>query len=326
MPDLLATATDRLSALRAHMLQRAWQAVLVPSSDPHLSEYLPEHWQGREWLSGFTGSSGTLLVSAHAAALFTDSRYWEQAEAELAGTGIDLVKLDGPAVPAYVQWLRAQTTSGAAGGTGAPSVLAVDGQVLSLGSVAPLREALSAAGWALHTADDVLAGAWPDRPALPTAAVYEHLPPHAATPRRDKLAAVREALRAKGATHHWVATLDDLAWLLNLRGGDVNYNPVFISHLLLNDRGGTLFVGEGKIDAGLMERLAADGIAVAGYEQAKAALAAGADGLFIETHPDPDKALCDGPCALRLDRLEPFLAQLKQLDELVKGFAELEIR
>jgi len=88
MPDLLATVPARLSALRAHMNQRAWQAVLVPSSDPHLSEYLPEHWQGREWLSGFTGSSGTLLVSAHAAALFTDSRYWEQAEAELAGTGI----------------------------------------------------------------------------------------------------------------------------------------------------------------------------------------------------------------------------------------------
>ncbi len=274
MPDLLATATDRLSALRAHMLQRAWQAVLVPSSDPHLSEYLPEHWQGREWLSGFTGSSGTLLVSAQAAALFTDSRYWEQAEAELAGTGIDLVKLDGPAVPAYVQWLRDQPTSGAAGDTGAPSVLAVDGQVLSLGSVAPLREALSAAGWALHTADDVLAGAWPDRPALPTAAVYEHLPPHAATPRRDKLAAVREAMRAKGATHHWVATLDDLAWLLNLRGADVDYNPVFLGHALVVLESATLFVGEGKVAPELAQRLAEDGVTLAPYGQAAEALRA----------------------------------------------------
>lgn len=264
----------RLSALRSRMQAQGWQAVLVPSSDPHLSEYLPEHWQGREWLSGFTGSSGTLLVSAQAAALFTDSRYWEQAEAELAGTGIDLVKLDGPAVPAYVQWLRDQTTSGATSGTGAQSVLAVDGQVLSLGSVAPLREALGAAGWALHTADDVLKGAWPERPTLPTAAVYEHQPPHAATPRRDKLAAVREALRAKGATHHWVATLDDLAWLLNLRGADVDYNPVFLGHALVALDTATLFVGDGKISPELAQRLADDGVALAPYGQAADALRA----------------------------------------------------
>ncbi len=111
MPAVTSNSTNspipaRLQALRQHAAQQGWQAVLIPSSDPHLSEYLPAHWQGREWFSGFTGSSGTLLVADQRAAVFTDSRYWEQAEAELAGTGVDLVKLDGPAIPAYVAWLQ----------------------------------------------------------------------------------------------------------------------------------------------------------------------------------------------------------------------------
>ncbi|MDE1998663.1 MAG: aminopeptidase P family N-terminal domain-containing protein, partial [Burkholderiales bacterium] len=151
MPDLTVDhpVLARLTALRAAMAERGWQAVLIPSSDPHLSEYLPGHWQGREWFSGFTGSSGTLVVAAQSAALFTDSRYWEQAESELSGTGIDLVKLEGPAVPAYVRWLRTQATAG---------VLAVDGDVLALAQTQPLQQALTEGGWTLATGEDPLAG------------------------------------------------------------------------------------------------------------------------------------------------------------------------
>ncbi|WP_290874629.1 aminopeptidase P family protein [Aquabacterium sp.] len=264
----------RLAALRTRLASQCWQAALLPSSDPHLSEYLPEHWQGRQWLSGFTGSSGTLLVSASKAALFTDSRYWEQAEAELAGTGVDLVKLDGPVVPACVQWLQQLNLGAAPSGSAQPHRLAVDGAVLGLAQTQQLREALQAQGWQLHTADDVLDGIWPDRPPLPQAPVYEHALPHAATPRAAKLAALREAMKAKGANQHWIATLDDLAWVLNLRGADVDYNPVFLGHLLVGLDEATLFVGEGKVDAALRATLQADGITVKPYGEALPSLRA----------------------------------------------------
>ena len=244
----------RLSALRAHMAQRGWQAVLLPSSDPHLSEYLPERWQGRAHFSGFTGSSGTLLVAADRAALFTDSRYWTQAEAELGGTGVNLVKLDGALVPACAQWLQALGLDGAQ-----PATLALDGSVMGLAQTQQLTDALAtlaAPAWHLHATDDVLDGVWPDRPGLPTAPVFEHLPPHACTSRRDKLTALRQALQAKGASHHWVATLDDLAWLLNLRGADVDYNPVFLGHALISPTEVQLLIADGKVDAALAARLA----------------------------------------------------------------------
>ena len=187
----------RLAALRAHMAKQGWHAVLVPSSDPHLSEYLPERWQGRAHFSGFTGSSGTLLVSTECAAVFTDSRYWTQAEAELAGTGVDLVKLDGAFNPACVEWLQALGLQGDEGGDW---TLAADGAVMGLAQTQQLQSALKDAGWRLHTRDDVLQGAWPERPDLPTAPVFEHLPPHAATSRADKLTHVRQALAERGAT------------------------------------------------------------------------------------------------------------------------------
>jgi Xaa-Pro aminopeptidase len=260
----------RLQALRARMQAQGWQAVLVPSSDPHLSEYLPERWQGRVWLSGFTGSSGTLLVSHTHAAVFTDSRYWEQAEAELAGSSVDLVKLDGPAVPAYVQWLSEY----AQGAVGAAGTLALDGTVMGLAQTQQLCDALQAQQWALATDQDVLGGIWPDRPGLPDATVYEHTQPYAATPRSDKLAGIRQAMKAKGASHHWIATVDDLAWALNLRGADVEYNPVFLGHLLISLSGAQLFVAPGKISATLQEALAADDVAVCDYASALAAIKA----------------------------------------------------
>ncbi|HET8693241.1 MAG TPA: aminopeptidase P family protein [Aquabacterium sp.] len=267
MPDLTVDhpVLARLTALRAAMAERGWQAVLIPSSDPHLSEYLPGHWQGREWFSGFTGSSGTLVVAAQSAALFTDSRYWEQAESELSGTGIDLVKLEGPAVPAYVRWLRTQATAG---------VLAVDGDVLALAQTQPLQQALTEGGWTLATGEDPLAKVWPERPALPAAKVYEHLPPFAATPRHAKLATLRQALKDKGATHHWISTLDDLAWVFNLRGSDVDYNPVFLAHALVTQDSATLFVADGKVPASLREALAQEGIAISEYSLARSALKA----------------------------------------------------
>jgi Xaa-Pro aminopeptidase len=268
-PNAMSPIPDRLDALRRRMADEGWRAVLVPSSDPHLSEYLPERWQARQWLSGFSGSAGTLMVSATQAAVFTDSRYWEQAEPELKGTSVDLVKLEGPAVPAYVQWLLEQAGQRSAD---SEDVLAVDGAVTGLAMTQMLDEALKAHGWKLHTRDDVVDGIWPGRPGLPAGAVYEHILPHASTSRADKLAGIRKAMRHVGATHHWIATLDDLAWALNLRGADVDYNPVFLGHALIDLDEVRLFVAEGKIDAALHERLSRDGVQVCAYGDALSAM------------------------------------------------------
>ena len=254
----------RITHLREVLAQRAVHALLVPSSDPHLSEYLPEHWQGRQWLSGFTGSMATLVVAADQAALFADSRYWVQAEAELQGTGIDLVKIATGGATDHLEWLARNTPKG--------GVVAVDGQVLGLAATKALQQALGAAGVTLRTDIDLLNDIWPERPALPAQPVYEHQAPHAPKPRAEKLSDVRRAMASRGATQHFISTVDDIAWLTNLRGNDVTYNPVFLAHLLLDLTGGTLFVGAGKVNKALAAVLQADGITLAPYAQAGAAL------------------------------------------------------
>ena len=256
---------ERIERVREALAQEGAFALLVPSADPHLSEYLPGHWQGRQWLSGFTGSMGTLVVTVNRAALFADGRYWQQAEAQMLGSGITLVKIPTGAATHHLQWLADHTPAG-------DTVLA-DGQVLGLAAAQQLQTVLSAAGIRLRTDSDLLRAVWPDRPPLPAAAVYAHAAPQAAEPRARRLARVREAIAKHGATHHFISTVDDIAWLSNLRGADVDYNPVFLAHLLIDATRATLFVGAGKVPAALATELAADGFALGDYNHAGAALA-----------------------------------------------------
>ena len=256
----------RLEKARDALAQHQLAALLVPSSDPHLSEYLPERWQGRIWLSGFTGSMGTLVVTADQAALFADSRYWVQAEAQIAGTGVQLVRIPTGAATHHIDWMVEHLKAG--------DTVAVDGQVLGLAAAHQLRGAFEKAGLHLRTDLDLFTEIWLDRPALPAAPVYEHRSPHAPLARTAKLAQVREAMARHGASHHFVSTVDDIAWITNLRGGDVDYNPVFLAHLLIDATRATLFVAPGKVDAALQAQLAADGIALADYAQAATVLGA----------------------------------------------------
>ena len=256
----------RIERLRDVLQRRGAHALLVPSADPHLSEYLPERWQGRQWLSGFTGSMGTLVVTLDRAALFADSRYWEQAERELDGSGIELVRIPTGAAVHHIEWIIRTLARG--------QTLAVDGQVLGLAAAQQLKSALDSAGLTLRTDLDLLDELWPERPGLPAQPVYEHAAPQATVSRADKLAQVRERLREAGATHHFVSTVDDIAWITNLRGSDVEYNPVFLAHLLVDAQGATLFIGEGKVPPALQAALQADGVQLAPYAEASKALAA----------------------------------------------------
>ena len=254
----------RLAAVRQVMNREGVNALLVPSADPHLSEYLPGYWQGRQWLSGFQGSVGTLIVTADFAGLWADSRYWEQAEKELAGSSIELMKLQ-PGKPGPLEWLAEQTPEGA--------VVAVDGAVMAQASARQLEERLQTRNARLLTTKDLLAEVWVDRPALPDNPVYPHLPPEATVTRPEKLAQLRQVLRERRADWHFIATLDDIAWLFNLRGSDVSYNPVFVAFARISQDQAILFVAPSKLDAPLRQVLAADGVEVRDYTAIQATLA-----------------------------------------------------
>jgi Xaa-Pro aminopeptidase len=264
MDTRLSAQRQRIERVREALAQQQAHALLVPSSDPHLSEYLPARWQGRQWLSGFTGSMGTLVITLERAALFADSRYWVQAEHELAGSGIDLEKIPTGAAAHHIDWIARTLKPG--------QTLMVDGQVLALATAQALCNTLDKAGITLRTEADLLTQAWPDRPALPERPVYAHEAPQAVEPRAQRLARVREAMARHGASHHFVSTVDDVAWITSLRGGDVEYNPVFLAHLLIGPKSATLYVGAGKIDAVIEQQLARDGITLAAYATASDAL------------------------------------------------------
>ncbi|MBD8683675.1 aminopeptidase P family protein [Pseudomonas sp. CFBP 13719] len=264
-PSASFPVAERLRHMRALMLREGIDALLVPSADPHLSEYLPEHWQARQWLSGFQGSVGTLIVTADFAGLWADSRYWEQARVELADSGIELVKLIA-GQPGPLDWLGTQVR---AGGT-----VAVDGAVMAIAAARQLREKLQQTGASLRTDTDLFAQAWPDRPALPAQPVYAHAAPYAVRERGEKLKTLREQIQAHGAQWHLLATLDDIAWLFDLRGSDVPYNPVFVAFALIGERSATLFTAGSRVDTAVRDSLAQDGIEVREYTDIASALAA----------------------------------------------------
>ncbi|EQD47751.1 peptidase, M24 family protein, partial [mine drainage metagenome] len=254
-----------LRPLRSHMNARGVAACIVPTADPHLSEYLPARWKTRAWLSGFSGSAGTLVVGGDFAGLWTDSRYFEQAERELAGSDIALMKQRVAHAPEHLAWLSARLHAGAK--------VSIAPDMLSLAGARQLRATFDPAGIELLL-EDLPGAIWSERPALPTAPIRAHDPAFACATRAARLAGTCTALHDAGATHHLISSLDDIAWITLLRGSDVEYNPVFLAHLLVAADRATLFVPSGKIDPALRAALAADGIMLADYADITAACAA----------------------------------------------------
>jgi Xaa-Pro aminopeptidase len=260
-----ASVIARIASLRAALQRHGLSAWIVASSDPHLSEYLPPRWQGRQWLSGFTGSVGTLVVTTRFAGVWVDSRYWLQADAELHGSGITAMRVSSNAGVAYIDWLAANCSQG--------DQVGADGRVLGLATVRMLQEALAGCGASLRLDLDLLDEVWSERPGLPLEPVFEQPARFAPVTRSAKLDKLRDAMQRTGAGWHLISTLDDIAWLLNLRGSDVPYNPVFVAHLLIGPQAATLFVSDRKVPPDLQTRLAADGVRLAGYDALGAHLA-----------------------------------------------------
>ena len=259
---------DRLGALRTWMRARQISAFVFPSTDPHHGEYVPDHWKGREWISGFNGSAGTAVVTLHESALWTDSRYFIAATQQLDGTEFVLMKERVAGTPTVAAWL-AQVL-----GTEGPARVGVDGMVLSAAEADDLRRSLAAEGpFALVTDADPLEEIWTDRPAVPLHPVEAHPLRYAGETAEAKLERIRTRLGELHADGMLVCSLDDIAWTLNLRGSDVHCNPVFVAYLLIVPSRTALFTDRRKVDGEVLRYLDGIGVELMDYEAVKAELA-----------------------------------------------------
>lgn len=252
------TAKEKVAALRTEMNKNNIDAFIVYSADPHMGEYLPVEWQERTWLSGFTGSAGFVVVTANRAGLWTDGRYFTQAPKELEGSGIELFKDGVEGTPNYIDWIISETSEGA--------TIAVNALVTSHANWNDLDEKLTKSKRELKNLP-LLNNVWLKRPEPSKNTVYLHPMEHAGQSVRDKISAIRERMILEGATIHIIASLDDVAWTLNLRGSDVKCNPVFLGYILLTMQECTLFVDTDKMSDETENIIHKSGVGVKPYDQ-----------------------------------------------------------
>lgn len=263
-----STVNERLAALRNVMREEHLAACIFPSTDPHHGEYVPERWKGREWISGFNGSAGTAVVTMTSAALWTDSRYFIAAEEQLKGTPYQLMKLKMPDTPSIARWLGRELTD-------SPSKeVAIDGMVYSENDVQSLvGELCSEGGLTLRTNFDALDRIWTDRPEVPLNKVDVHPLQYSGETTVGKLVRIREALRRLHADGMLVSALDDIAWTLNLRGTDIQCNPLFVAYLLIDSQGAILYIDPRKLTEAAKTHLHECGIDIMPYQDVRKGLA-----------------------------------------------------
>lgn len=266
------TISEKISALRELMRREGLGAFIFPSTDPHNSEYVADHWKGREWISGFNGSAGTAVMTMTSAALWTDSRYFIAAAEQLKDTEFVLMKERIAGTPTIPEWIGTQLSALNAQrstlNAHRSTEVGIDGSVMTAAAVEQLvAELRSEGGLTLRTNIDPLRTIWTDRPPLPTAPIEIQPMQYAGKSARDKIAEIRNALRKEHADGMLVAALDDIAWTLNLRGSDVHCNPVFVSYLLIDSKKATLFIDKQKVTPEVAEYLRNEGVAVANYDK-----------------------------------------------------------
>ncbi len=248
---------DKLQLLRTKMKEKQIGAFIVYSSDPHASEYLPSFWLERSWISGFTGSAGLAVITLDNAGVWTDSRYFVQAEEELKDSGFTLFKEGVDGTPNYIDWILQQLSEG--------TKVAVNGLCTSNASWELLRNKLETKNIRLLD-EPLLENIWKDRPSDEGNPIFIHSVDYAGQSTLDKITNIRKQMKLQGASVHVVTALDDVAWITNLRGSDVAYNPVFLSYLLLTDTEVKLFTDINKCDGSVKEHLEASNIILLSYD------------------------------------------------------------
>ena len=253
------TINSRIQALRALFSREGIQAFIIPSTDPHLSEYVTPHWKSREWISGFTGSAGTVVVTTGKAGLWTDSRYFLQAAQQLEGTEIELYKEMLPETPSISTFLCTQLSPGDAVG--------IDGKMFSAEEVERMQAELQKCRIEIKNIPDPMRELWADRPPMPEAPAFIHETKYSGKSSVEKISIIREELKKCNARALFISALDEIAWTLNLRGNDVHCNPVIVSYLLIEEQDIHYFIQPQKITLEVAEYLKSTGISLHPYEE-----------------------------------------------------------
>ena len=248
---------ERIAALREAMKQHKIDAYIIPTSDPHMSEYPADCWKYREWISGFTGSAGTVIITADKAGLWTDSRYFLQASTQLEGTGIELFKMMLPETPTIPEFLTHELKEG--------QTVGLNGEIYSLADARSLEKALAEKEIKLNTNASLIDPIWKERPAIPEAPMFEMPIELSGKSTEDKLLDINKMLHKAGADCTILSALDEVAWTFNIRGTDVAYNPVVISYAFVSEKESVLFVNPKKIPAEIAEHLKKEGVTLADY-------------------------------------------------------------
>jgi Xaa-Pro aminopeptidase len=260
----MQNSSEKLAGLRNLMKNSGIDVYLIPSTDPHLGEYIPDHWRIMSWLTGFTGSAGTIIVTDTFAGLWTDSRYFIQAENQLKETGFVLMNTSITEKIDLTGWLSGNLSSG--------SAIALDGRLVSIDRIRRIEKSLEGKNISINIGSDLIPDLWADRPPLPVSPGFDHPMKFCGIDRAGKIAEVREQMKVKGADYHLLTSIDDIMWLLNIRGNDVRYSPLIISYAVIGEEQVIFFTEESKIPFRLASEFDRLNIVILPYEETAAML------------------------------------------------------
>jgi len=297
---------ERIDALRRLMTEWGWDVAVTVGEDPHNSEYTPKRWCQREFISGFTGSAGVVVISKDHAGLWTDSRYWIQAARELEGSGVELHKMVSVEDKEWIKWIAENVPSG--------GKIGIDGLCMSMNEALQLKQAIETKGAAVVSKPDYLEALWPDRPLLPQGKVWIHEDKYAGRSREEKLSWLRGELEVLGCRYMFLNCLDQIAWLLNIRSNDVEYCPFVISFALVSPDNVELFADVSKFDQKTLLKLKNDNISLRPYGDA---------GKYIKSLKTKEKILIDSS-SLNYETGKAVVDAFGQ-DNIVEGSSPVEL-
>ena len=312
---------EKIALLREFMEENKLDAYVIPSSDPHMSEYVADHWKARSWISGFNGSAGTFVATKKESGLWTDGRYFIQAEKQLAGSGVRLFKMGVEGVPTFAQWIADNLKQG--------ECVGFAGKTTSVAGFKELEGKLAPKGILINRSHDLIEKIWTDRPPIPAAQIMNHDVRFAGLSTKEKLEKVRAEMENAGACNYLISSLDDIAWLFNVRGDDVPYISVTIAYALISMTEAFIFINRDKVPEDVMNTLHENGVQVLDYEHVKVQLETLADGQSIAL--DPKRINCwlydsiPGHCKkMEIDEITTILKAVKNDIEL-KNYERCQI-
>lgn len=286
----------RISSLRNLIQSKGISAYITYSTDPHSGEYVPSHWESRKWISGFTGSAGTVAITLDDGGLWTDSRYFIQAEEQLAGTGLRLFKERMPDTPSIPQWLGCVLKKG--------DRVGIDGYTTSLQTVNELKSELSGYGIEVSMIEDPYKTIWSNRPELPDNKPFILEEKYSGESASLKISAIRHYLESSGTDYLFISALDEIAWTLNMRGTDIECNPLFVSYLLISKDEATLYINKEKLTENTIHYLKSHNVRYGNYEDVESELSA-ISGKKIAMSPSINFAMYNAASKNNIVRIKP---------------------